>query len=120
MSLSGDINATYLILNWGASPNSVDGGGDTPLLWLLKNRSGQATLEIIRLLLKFGADVRYQNPADGNTAVHLLAQTRGADMSLAFQLYQAAGGGVVAIENAAGLSPYTVSQSQESSTALCC
>ncbi len=98
-----------MILNWGASPNSVDNGGDTPILWLLKNRHGLSTFEIIRLLIKFGADVRYQNATDGNSALHLIAQNKSnVDFSLAFSLYQAGGGGVAGLENKAGLTPYTV------------
>eukprot|EP01035_Chromulina_nebulosa_P033256 gene33256-44520_t len=32
----GDINAVFLLLNWGADPNSVDRAGDSPLLWLVR------------------------------------------------------------------------------------
>ncbi len=106
---SGDINAVFLLLNWGASPNTIDNGGDTHFLWLLKNRRGQYTFEIIRLLIKFGADVRFQNAADGNAALHLIAQSKTADFSLAFLIYQAGRGAGVSIENKVGLTPYTVS-----------
>lgn len=63
---AGDINAVFLLLNWGANPNSVDRAGDSPLLWLVRtcceSRSGQQTnLEIIKLLIRFGANPTYQN-----------------------------------------------------------
>jgi len=40
----------------------VDNGGDTPLLWLLKHKTGLAATEIMKLLIKFGANPLYQNP----------------------------------------------------------
>ena len=99
----------YLLLNWGANPNTSDASGDTPLMWLLKNRTGQSTLEIIRMLLKFGADVRIQNPNDGNNVFHVMASNPKMDLSLAFLVYQAGGAAASSAENRAGLTAYTVS-----------
>lgn len=45
----GDILAVFLLLHWGADPNSLDADGYTPLLWMIKNRFGQSlTLDIVR------------------------------------------------------------------------
>ncbi len=77
-----DSNAVFLLLFWGANSNSVDTDGNTPLMWLLKNRARDgATLsdqyvDVIRMLIKFDS-----NPAtfsgsrsDGNGPLHLLGK----------------------------------------------
>ena len=64
----GDLNATYLLLNWGADPDylstysesSSQSGGTTPLLSLVKNHGAQTkeetnVVDLASLLLRYGA-----------------------------------------------------------------
>ena len=44
--------AVYLLLHWGADPDSLDEDRNTPLLWLLKNRRNEPlTLDMCRSTL---------------------------------------------------------------------
>ncbi|RYG66723.1 ankyrin repeat domain-containing protein [archaeon] len=53
-----DVNGAYLLLCWGANPNSEDDDGLSPLLYLVKTQEPNATtVEMIRILLRFDADV---------------------------------------------------------------
>ena len=81
MYVSGDINAVFLLLNWGADPDSVDHAGDSPLLWLVRtccdSRSGQQTaVEIIKLLIRFGASPTYQNQVPAHYVSYGLTITK--------------------------------------------
>lgn len=113
VSLIGDINGAFLLLHWGASPDTTDNHGDTPLLWLLKNKGSatdSSTSELIRLLLRFGADAAHPDEADGNTALHAIAMTKKkVDLRTAFVLYQAVGPSAKLLQNKSGLTPYSVS-----------
>lgn len=103
------MNAVFLLLAWGANPNSVNRSGDSPLLWLIKNKRGKSNLELVKLLIRFGANPTYQNQCDdGNCALHVLSTMRRVDLSLAFLLYKAAGPGGALIANAKGINPYNV------------
>lgn len=52
-----DVNAVFLLLSWGAPPDTLDQDGLTPLLWLLQTNSCAASvIEMVRLLLRFGAN----------------------------------------------------------------
>eukprot|EP01038_Epipyxis_sp_PR26KG_P011805 gene11805-15797_t len=103
----GDINAIFLLLHWGANPNSIDNNGDTSLIWLIKNRSSSSISDIVRLLFRFGADPLCPNPSTGNTALHELAENRSFDLSLAFLIYDRGGNISANIANANGFTPYT-------------
>ena len=50
--------AFMLMAIGGADANTIDNSGTTPLLWLYKRKKfvGQSDIELIRLLLSFGAD----------------------------------------------------------------
>lgn len=135
----GDMNAAYLLLHWGADPNTIDNSGDSAMLWVIRNRyiftflwqyeeqyiifkflllmmlrSGHATLELVRLLLRFGADPLFCNANDGCSAFHILAQRpKGTELALAHALFQAAAvlnrsTMVTSSTNAEGYTPYTV------------
>ena len=67
-SLLGDLNATYLLLNWGADPDYLSSyseslsqsSGSTPLLYLVKNDGAQTkeetnVVDLASLLLRYGA-----------------------------------------------------------------
>lgn len=114
-----DVNGAFLLLSYGANPNSVDNDGNTPLLFLVKSLQSQKVvgqdqynrnLDIIRILLMFGADVTIQDLKDKNSVMHILAQSKLSDvMSIAFYLYQAGASHFPSIQNNDGATPYKVS-----------
>ncbi len=115
------MNGVFLLLSYGANPNSLDNDGNTPLLYLVKalhsqkasghdNSMYNRSLDMIKMLLMFGADVTIQDFKDKNTVVHLLAKGNLSDaMSLAFYLYQAGASHFPSIQNSEGTTPYKVS-----------
>lgn len=104
------MNGAFLLLTWGANPDTTDNEGDTPLIWLIKNKpasSGTAQQELIKLLLRFGAAAAAQRPSDGNTALHVMVTTK-VDLKTAFLVYEAAGPACKSIANNQGLNAYSV------------
>lgn len=105
------MNAAFLLLHWGANVETTDLNGDTPLLWLIRNKStvpGTTAHEIIKLLLRFGASTLASNPADGNNALHVLVTLPKIDLKTSFLLYQAAGPTGKLAMNKNNLTPYQV------------
>jgi palmitoyltransferase ZDHHC13/17 len=104
-----DINAVFLLLHWGANPDTQDPDGDTPLLHLLRDPNPTPlVIEMIRVLLSFQANSLAQD-RDGNSPLHLLAQLhQRLDFSLATMILQAAPRNALNITNRAGQSAYTV------------
>lgn len=99
------VNMVFLLLCRGASPNSTDNDGNTPLLWLIKNNRGAN--DLLRLLVRFGTDI-FQQDSDGNTALHFCSLT---DDILLLTLVFGSGNGndnSYAIRNKAGFTPYQV------------
>lgn len=108
----GDVNGAFLLLTWGANPDTTDNDDDTPLTWLLKNKptaTGTAYQELVKLLLRFGATPAAKHGADGNTALHVMVKTK-VDPKTAFLVYEAAGPAAKAITNNHGMTAYTVSR----------
>ena len=106
------MNGTFLLLTWGANPDSRDGSGDTPLLWLIKNKpmtTGSATQEIIKMLLQFGASPTLDNGEDGNSPLHVLHTVKKPDLRTCFIIYAATAGAGKWLKNKNGLTPYSVS-----------
>jgi ankyrin repeat protein len=100
------------VLSWGANPDTIDASGDTPLLWLLKNKplgAGGPAQEIIKMLLRFGASPVAANEQDGNSPLHALCTVARPDLRVTFIIYQAAGAGGKYTKNKAGLTPHEVS-----------
>lgn len=54
---SSNVNGAYLLLAHHAKPDTPDIHGDTALLWLMKNLEADCAIDLIRLLLRFGADL---------------------------------------------------------------
>lgn len=71
------VNATFVLLNSGADPNTVDVKGDIALHWLLRRVASVESTDIIRLLLRFNASVTMKSTAadnsGGNNALHIIA-----------------------------------------------
>jgi hypothetical protein len=110
-SVSGDVNGAFLVLTWGANPDSRDNNGDTPLLWILRNKplgTGSAAQELIKMLLRFGASPTLDNGTDGNSPLHVLAVTKKPDMKVCFLIYTAAGAVGKSVTNKEGLTAYSV------------
>jgi hypothetical protein len=62
----------FLLLSSNADPNSLNGSGDTPLIALVKSQHPLEE-EIVRLLIRFGADVTARESGGSeNTIFHLL------------------------------------------------
>ena len=72
---SGNVNIVYLLLIHNANMDSPDHHGDTALHWLLKNPELENQLDLIRLLLRFGADL-YKEDSQGNNAILILCQSK--------------------------------------------
>lgn len=107
----GDVNGAFLILSWGADPDTRDASGDTPLLWLIKNKPlaiGSSALELIKMLIRFGANPTLDNGVDGNSPLHVLCTVKGADIRACFIIYQASGPASKTAKNNNGLNPYSV------------
>ena len=103
----GNMNTLYFVLHHGADPNSVDGRGDTPIAWLIKNRQGKSLLRPLRLLLRFGASVSHTDPITQNNALHLAVLAADMDFRSALLLHQADVNVIVA-KNTAGLTPWNL------------
>jgi ankyrin repeat protein len=110
-STLGDVNGAFLLLTWGANPDTRDASGDTPLLWLIKNKPiavGTSGQELIKMLFRFGANPMLDNGVDGNTLLHVLGTVKGVDAKACFVIYQASGPAIKTAKNNNGLNPYAV------------
>lgn len=86
----GNLETIFVLLSLGADPNTPNDKGDTPLITLLHTKD--VNLDIIRLMLRMGADVTIQNPSTGNNALHALCLARPKNiLEIAFLLYTAPG-----------------------------
>ena len=83
-----DAKQVFLLLHWGANPNSLDSEGNTPLLWMVKNLKGHHNNKgIIRLLLKYGCDSSLMDN-DLCNPMHILAKDTDFEIDIAFLIYQ--------------------------------
>lgn len=121
------IQLLYILLHWGADPNTTDSAGDSALHVLTKSLptltassilpsaaevdaaadAAAATRSAVRLLIKFGANPCMVD-SHKDTAVHVMAKLSGyEDLAVAFDLYQQPGAEKVRLaENADGHTPY--------------
>lgn len=67
----GDPTIVFLLLSSNADPNSLNETGDTPLLAIIKSEYPPVE-DIIKLLIRFGADVNAKEPITNNTVFHLV------------------------------------------------
>jgi palmitoyltransferase len=95
-----DINAIFLLINWGADVDSLDNDMNTPLLWLVKNKP--ASFEVQRLLIRFNCDITKVDDKK-NTILHILANANFLDLSSIFQLYSIKS---TIMKNIDGFTPY--------------
>lgn len=80
--MANQVHISFLLLNAGANPDTVDSQRDSTIIWLLKHRNlneSYEALELLRLVIAFHADVS-QAGKDGNNALHVLMS--GAASSL--------------------------------------
>lgn len=112
--ISGQIHAAFMLLNANANPDTVDQYNDTPILWLLKNRNIKHdldSLEIIRLLISFHADVSHAGKG-GNNALHVLAPImRDLNLHTALLLYESGKDRAVQGRNEFGKTPWQLAWS---------
>lgn len=106
------VTGTFLLLNAGADPNTVDNNGDTPLYWLLRKYSGAPNreyLDLLRLLIRFKATVSTV-AHDGCNALHILAGYSGSNLDLASALliYEAGDDSMCNAKNNQSKTPYEV------------
>lgn len=74
----------FLLLSWDANPNVLNGDGDTPLLAVLK--SDHVSDDIVRILLRFGADVNAKD-SFSNSVFHALVKHKKTEIfSVAYLL----------------------------------
>ncbi len=67
----GDAGMLSLLLDAGADPNAIDGQGNTPLHLLAASPKTDASVEMARQLLAFGADARLENDLGRSAAATL-------------------------------------------------
>ena len=107
------LNASLVILNAGADPNTTDNNGDTPLYWMLRkffSNPNMEFLELQRLLLRFNASVMHKSN-DGCNALHLVAGGgRNFNTGSALLVYLAGSDSMLEAKNASKLTPYEVPQ----------
>jgi len=84
----GHVNTVLYLLDKGADPNTLDALGQTPVHWLLKNRTGKQLARPLRLLLRFGASVTYSDPVTQNTALHICVLVPDIDYRSAMLIHQ--------------------------------
>ena len=105
----GDLNMIFLLLHLGANPNSVDGNGDTPILWLLEHEKGRKLLYPLQLLIRFGGDVSLKNLQTGDNALHIVVRPSDWSRRVSFLVHQAGySSGIVLATNKSGLTPFKV------------
>jgi ankyrin repeat protein len=112
----GDVNGCYLLLSWGAHPDTLDDEGNTPLLWVIKHYHRDvkhdplpnSKNEIIRLLVKFGSNLLILDKQLGDSILHILAKSDKTNLSLLFFLFQSGKSQLPLLTNCAGLTPYKV------------
>lgn len=86
---AGHLHIVYLLLQAGAKVNTVDPCQDTPLYWLLKYDGERNTLDLQRLLLRFGASVVHRGD-QGRVALHYIAEMGNKiDLHSAYLIYMA-------------------------------
>lgn len=71
----GNTNIAYLLLIHNANVDTPDQYGDTALHWLLKNPDVENQLDLVRLLLRFGADLSKED-SQGNNAMLILCHSK--------------------------------------------
>jgi ankyrin repeat protein len=117
----GNIHNAFLLLCNGADVNIVDHNGNSPLMYIIKDKPVDMTVEthrqVVQLLLSFGADVLLVDK-NGNTPLHIQAGLAEAafDPYIALQLIQYGGysarktvSNTLEARNISGLTPYMVS-----------
>jgi hypothetical protein len=107
------MNATFMLLTWGANPNAEDQNGICPLLWLLQNNNTTRGFEMSKLLIQFGATVTCTEPRTKNSLLHFLAQSKKFDLIQAFYFYHNNPGFFRLASNAAGQSVYKLATMSE-------
>eukprot|EP01041_Mallomonas_annulata_P008031 gene8030-16459_t len=108
-----NVDMAFVLLCNGANVNSLDKDGNTPLHWILKEKPWVA--DVIRLLLRFGADVHLQEHVEGNTPMHLCMDLDLPTLNL---LYESGGETVAKIRNKRGLTPYKLAAKLRNSHAI--
>lgn len=95
----------FLLLSRGANPDTLDNDGETPFLHCLKN---DPSIGIIRLLIRFHADVTVQD-SKGNNAFHiLLNQGDNVEVIMLNDILLAGGVKKIFSKNQDGQNPFQV------------
>jgi palmitoyltransferase len=107
--IAGQLQIAFLLLNAGANPDTTDKFHDTPVLWLLKHRNCHKdtdSIDMMRLLLSFHADVSH-NGKHGNNALHVLGPCfRDLNLDLTLLLYESGGDRALLSKNEMGKTPW--------------
>lgn len=112
---NGDLNALLMLLEWKADPNSLDANGLTPILWLVTNKlTEKKTLDLIRILLRYNADVTLVEPTTQNTALHIICKHQDvfsnySESILLFEIANKGGVALVHMKNNSNQMAYNVS-----------
>ncbi len=104
-----DLQGIYLLLYWGANPDTVDNDGNTPLLWLVKSEYTAEKAAMMCLLVKFGASVLAQDNGSLEGIFHVFAKKKSVNLSIAFFLFQQGASNIPSLTNSSGRTPLAVS-----------
>lgn len=99
----------FLLLQYGADPNTLNKDLETPFLWLIKNRMS-SSLDIQRLLIRSGADVTATD-REMNNFLHIATLMGSSRVNLyaICTAYERAPREIPNAVNAEGLTPWKVS-----------
>lgn len=102
----GNIEMAYFLIVHGADVNDINSTGDTILMTLVKEQENLPKVDVVRLLLRMGADPTFKDRQEGNTVLHILATRRQVLYhKLAFVLFNAVDSSTLSVKNFADQTP---------------
>jgi len=80
---AGSLTTAELLLSLGADPNALDGGGHTPLYCLGNECRGSGCADLVRALIRGGAQVDADDGVMRCTALHMAARRGNVEVAAA-------------------------------------
>jgi len=80
-SAAGSLATVELLLRLGADPKATDGGGHTPLYWLANECQAPGGADVVRALVRAGAQVDACDGVKHCTALHMAARRGNVEIA---------------------------------------